>query len=1094
MSNLLNSYPIFENNQVLTSSQLNELVAYLDEQNRLTRAKLIGTGIACGFDLALNQSVTPPEITIFKGMGITSEGFLITEGDCVVRRYRDYNLPAGARYVPFEDPVTTVQDVTLYELLTDDAPTLPTDNIRFLNNPVNFVNDKVVLLFIEIIDVDQQSCLGKSCDESGKERMFNLRKLVISKTDLNKVLARTCTQTGLYPQQYNLPEIFMRRALFNNAPNANTSDYFAFSKTYVNAIRSTALPGTGTIYDQIFNALRQVYVDFSPILSDQYGGVNPFTGFPTAAWTNYLNGASSPGPSYLGMQYFYDFLKDLILAYNEFRDVAFELMSECCNDMDCFPQHLMLGEVVPTGSCQPSPYRHYFVTSPIFGNQEEKAARAVSLFQRMVLMVNKFDQNTIQNAPVTPVPPNTLAVPLYVTPSNEKRDPLSKRSIPYYYRIHETQANLGTLEQSWNYDFKLKCLFSKGLAPLAYGNQNADQASSHGPVQTPLFYDLDPYNFLRIEGGIRQNVFDVQAQLEKIKNDFDLPFNIVALRLAGDPVDDIVNRCEFNDLRTEYGTLRTELTSVMQDLFNRYGAYDREGNITIRSAPQFITSLLNDCNTGVLNGSVTQPQIGVTSILNALNADSTGSTAVNNTAEAIPISNTGLYERAAAPVVNATASPARYPVYAPQRTMNAVLQKLQSDTQNLLVALNTLINFDLPFQMTDFRFGYTGTVQDSTPGFIQDYFTALQAAINIKVSYNQLLDLIIRNTKTRNTPELYADLMAYYDEIMGQLERFITDPGYKSLMLLSYNLQYRLTQLKANDMTLFSNFITKHPGIEHQAGVPKGGTYILVYPGNNVIDPIKRNFVVNQTRELTAIKLQNAQIMAQPVISVQDRAIMQQNDAKLANYQLVSQQLAVQTIPLQRIAIDAYQVVADFTLPYLCCCDCECDAIPAPKTVTDLNMPALAVPFYAQYSLGDYAFGKDVHVGTATTDPLQIDIVPMLQYDKTLYQPSQVRLYLVDPTGLRLVFSQSAQSTERLVASMETGNYPNVPVTKATSGSVTVVVSSSSSKAQKFQYTPDQPGPVIDSFYYMFEIVSTDNSAVLQRSSMGKVTVTICSR
>src|ERR1044071_4490599 len=109
MSSLLNQYPIFENNQVLTSGQLNELVAYLDEQNRVTRAKLLGQGIACGFDLQLNTSVEPIELTIFKGMGITSMGFLITEGDCVVKRYRKYTLPAGSEYLPFEDQDTLIQ-------------------------------------------------------------------------------------------------------------------------------------------------------------------------------------------------------------------------------------------------------------------------------------------------------------------------------------------------------------------------------------------------------------------------------------------------------------------------------------------------------------------------------------------------------------------------------------------------------------------------------------------------------------------------------------------------------------------------------------------------------------------------------------------------------------------------------------------------------------------------------------------------------------------------------------------------------------------------------------------------------------------------
>ena len=44
------TYPVFEANQVLTNAHLNDLFEYLDEQTRLTRANLIGIGIACGLE------------------------------------------------------------------------------------------------------------------------------------------------------------------------------------------------------------------------------------------------------------------------------------------------------------------------------------------------------------------------------------------------------------------------------------------------------------------------------------------------------------------------------------------------------------------------------------------------------------------------------------------------------------------------------------------------------------------------------------------------------------------------------------------------------------------------------------------------------------------------------------------------------------------------------------------------------------------------------------------------------------------------------------------------------------------------------------
>lgn len=1095
MSTLLNSYPIFENNQVLTSSQLNELVAYLDEQNRLTRVKLLGYGIVCGFDLKFNDLVTPYELTIFKGVGITSEGFLITEGDCIVRRYRPYTLPVGVRYVPFEDPDTTVQDVTLYELLTDDAPTLPTDVIKDLNDPITFVDDKVVLLFLECIDVDIKSCLGKACDENGIQRIFNLRKLLISTTDLDKVIARTCGQGALFPQQYDLPEIFMQRALYtNDLPSPNTKDYALFSQTYINALNSTASPAIGiSIYNQLFKALSQTYTDFATVLGPVYGGVNPFLSYPSPLWSQFLNGLPTGGPQYLGVQYFYDFLKDLILAYNEFRNAAFDLMSDCCPDMDCFPKHLMLGEVRGTTSCKPSKYRHYFVYSQLFNNQTEKLKQVIFLHERMVLMTRKFDLATVNNPPTAITDLTPLPVPIYITPSNEKRDPLSMRSIPYYYRIKENEPNLGTLEQLWDYTFKQKCLFSKGLAPLAYGNQAVVQTNNQGPVKTPLFWDTDPYNFFRIEGAIGSNYLAVVEQIEKIKRDFDLPFNVIALRLSGEAYDNVALRCSFDDLRTEYGSLRTELTCMMNALFSRFGEVGPDGLVTLKGLPEFLQVLMRDANTGVRNGSMHQPLIGFTSNLVATGVITTGTA----TAATAATGTSSTAHTTATP--GAVFLPGLVPVFAIQRTMNQVISKLNADMLNLVTSLNSLMNQYLPFNLTDFQFGYNGAIP-ATPAFIQNYFNAVQAAINVKVGFNQMLDLILRSTRIRNTPELYMDLSAYWSEVLGQLERFITDCTYESLTLLNYTYQFRITQLKLNDMTLFSNFIKKHPGIDHKAGVQPGGTFIVVYTGNPAtISTEVRDDLIMIGRETEGLERERNFLMAGSTISKEEEMRLKQIDGLLTSYGAISHDVGI-GIPIGLPGIAGDRVIADFSLPYLCCCDCECDEIPYPTAEAQLNMPALAVPFYVEYSLGDYAFGKDADfstLGCTAIQDLPINIIPMLQYDKVKYLQTDIRLYLVDKNGNRVPFAipNDPRDPIQQVSLMTTGNFTNQPDLGQVYGRVAIVYDLNFSQPQQFIYRPRGSGASlppyvgVDSFYYMFEIVH--EGVLVERSSIGKITMTI---
>ena len=75
------TYPFFEANQVLTNAHLNQQFNYLDEQERLTRANLIGIGIVCGLDIRLDNDTTPTTIFLSRGCGITSEGYLIVEPD-----------------------------------------------------------------------------------------------------------------------------------------------------------------------------------------------------------------------------------------------------------------------------------------------------------------------------------------------------------------------------------------------------------------------------------------------------------------------------------------------------------------------------------------------------------------------------------------------------------------------------------------------------------------------------------------------------------------------------------------------------------------------------------------------------------------------------------------------------------------------------------------------------------------------------------------------------------------------------------------------------------------------------------------------------
>ena len=68
-----NNFPRFEKGQVLTSQALNNYFGYLDEQQRLTRAKLLGIGIINGLEYELYGN----KLIIKKGTAVTADGYLI---------------------------------------------------------------------------------------------------------------------------------------------------------------------------------------------------------------------------------------------------------------------------------------------------------------------------------------------------------------------------------------------------------------------------------------------------------------------------------------------------------------------------------------------------------------------------------------------------------------------------------------------------------------------------------------------------------------------------------------------------------------------------------------------------------------------------------------------------------------------------------------------------------------------------------------------------------------------------------------------------------------------------------------------------------
>lgn len=874
-------YPEFEANQVLSSEHLNQLFFYLDEQERLTRTNLIGIGIVCGLEPTVAESGN--SIRISKGCGVTSEGYLIVWEDIgALEWYRPYTVPERIAYHEFEvRSILPVRPFPLWELLPDrnndpDAVRLSNDFLTGNNRPTGEEDEKILLLFLEGNAESNRNCTPNSCDDKGTTVTATVRPLLVRRRDIDRLQGRIRALGPEAEAYFSLAETFGTRL---GLPELRLPRF---------DVGATALSSTASVFDafqramgkswieQLADALTAAYKAFRPLLRD-------FTTDPFATlrndWAFLHDGGIIAQKQYIWYQYFYDHLDHILQAYNEFRERGLAVLGLCCPDSRLFPRHLMLANV---GVRPPGyDYRHTFVPSPLFAQMQGAMAELQLLFQRLLSLIRglelppqvaafQFNNNftALRRANTTTeirITPSALALPL------------SHKAIPYHYEPDP-------LYHYWS--FKLS---RQGKATLNLGYRSGSWNTTDAFVRQPLRYDLEPHNFLRVEGHIGQ---DYQAALSELivqKNRYRLPIEIVALKTGRNP-DDIalpedLAGCHFQDLDALYKALREELLcQLCETVVHFYNApiLTNENTGRTRQTPQL--PFLRACN----------PDFRYTT-------DTVGEYYENNLSQhtdTVP-------SYAGVPFVY------WYHIFYIFR----------------MVKLSEALSAKLP-------------ELDLAP-FTEAYNT-LQRFARQRNEY-----LLQRLNDASDTP---SNLPAGvdYEEFSDQLDQLLYACKMESIRSVHTEYQRRLQQLR--EAMLLAFFARKHPGLQHKAGVPLGGTFIMVYHGEDQRGDatIRRGRFVIQGRVVAD---------GEPVIGANIRLDRNWGVTTNVNGQFtyISTQLPVRlrvsyigykevelliTDDTSFIAIDLAQpnengnpdtftelgvgtVIADFYLPYLCCSDCQ---------------------------------------------------------------------------------------------------------------------------------------------------------------------------
>jgi hypothetical protein len=969
------TYPIFEPNQVLTNRHLNQVFDYLDEQERLTRANLIGIGIVCGLEIKLTTGNA--SILLSKGCGVTSHGYLIVEPEEEVAlvEYKTYTLPDEVEeYTPFKYDATGSGNANnnirkqydLWELFEAGEP-----NSTKLT--ANFLMDKAVLLFLELKKSGLRNCSPNNCDDKGAEVTATLRRLLIGKNDLAKIIAATYGKgPGLTPveleslvlKRLDLPDIRLPRYNVPNTGLATSEDVYA---GFLDIFRDNSLAKeTGM-------ALSNAYKAFEPILQVDY----PADPFANTFWGKFgfLDSVPVSADQVRFLQYYYDLFDDLLKAYDEFRWKGVDLMCACCPRGSLFPRHLMLGLLEPATDTKSGIYRHPFLASPAISSCDEHTWELRILFHRLVEMVRSFT-----NVPIVPSGNNNNqdVTDIRITPSKLADVPLSDKAIPYYYK----QDGTVPLYQRWN---ATKTRRHRANQNLGYWSQDLPNVESF--VNAPLNYDLEPYNFLRIEGHLGKNYQSVLNTLLTLKREYRLPIEIIALRTGAFDEKMTANLgkedCRFQDLETLYDVTREEwlcqlvkeLTYLYNIKFTTVGGSEENGDngksqfaLINRYAPDFV--VLKNTLGSLFEKDVTGQGGGVSDI----NANAF-------------VNYIKLYE------------------YGNYHILN---------TFSFFIKLGeTLPDNFADFDFADFEARYKN----------------LQKVIEALEANRERLEVV---EKLQGNQALLN-----WEELDDRLESIIYACRLNAFKALWDEYVRRIREVKQKQFLNF--FLQNNPGIQHKSGVTLGGTFILVYhqedepPANkNLVDEPKLTvmpspgagsvlgsgrFPLSDTEhklETVTKKIQGLKALSELDKSIIVEALRKSLDPKVNLEEFMKN---IRAASIGKIISDTVEelpngtVIADFYLPYLCCSDC------APVT---FSLPALPPSF--TFEVGCTGESKEAKV---TIKPMSGVPPYSIKINGGSFVPLSDSGQLSLPTGDHIVIIQddrAIQSTPKSISISETLN------------------------------------------------------------------------
>jgi len=404
LSTITPTYHSFAKDQLLTHTDLNEVINFFEDQDRLSRICLNGVGIICGFkpEYDTNNNI----LFISQGTGVTTDGDLINflfenndensllnpaqssdeEQKISLTKYRNFS-DNNAQYPPF------IGSSQLIELLpaTSAAPS---------NIDATLFDGRTLVLYIDCYSKEPGACTSISCDSQGVEEIRVLRVLLVNDDDLPFITENdTVFNTHNVIEDYlSLNEVAMPRVILDQF---NTETVSSLSDIYEDASTDTSIVAS---------------------LTNNLQAIASRVDFDASTITANLNAIFNNAFPNVYFQYYYDLLKDVIDSHSEIRDLFIAIFPECCADITAFPKHLILGkqsEIGKTWDLEDNIYRHGYYPSPMITQQYDAWQHLRSILKRVELMTSGFIASPAASNPIK------------ISPSKQHSD-FGERAIPFY--------------------------------------------------------------------------------------------------------------------------------------------------------------------------------------------------------------------------------------------------------------------------------------------------------------------------------------------------------------------------------------------------------------------------------------------------------------------------------------------------------------------------------------------------------------------------------------------------------------------------------------------------------------------------------------